>query len=205
MLRCRGPKHLPRIGLSYRQGVNQRCINTNMYRRKQEARHEEWGADWFLTADGEDGIEGSGGRANLSGASLAGVRFLGPGTDQETRGGGRIIGARPRASRTRTRSKVEGGRRRRGAATVGEEGKSRRGGAVVGQREGKGRRGGSRARGGGSVCLSAGLACDGQPHLRRGRATGWKAREGGSKGGQRHLVSAAEPRPRFVLSWNGRG
>ena len=88
---------------------------------------------------------------------------------------------------------------------MGEEGKSRRGGAVVGQREGKGRRGGSRARGGGSVCLSAGLACDGQPHLRRGRATGWKAREGGSKGGQRHLVSAAEPRPRFVLSWNGRG
>jgi len=34
---------LPRIGLSYRQGVNQRCINTNtnIYRRKEAARHEE--------------------------------------------------------------------------------------------------------------------------------------------------------------------
>ena len=32
--------------------------------------------------------------------------------------------------------------------------------------------------------MSAGLACDGQPHLRRGRATGWKAREGGREGGR---------------------
>ena len=32
---------LPRIGLSYRQGVNQRCINTYKYRRKEAARHEE--------------------------------------------------------------------------------------------------------------------------------------------------------------------
>jgi hypothetical protein len=67
---------------------------------------------------------------------------------------------------------------------VGEEGKR---GAVVGQREEE----------------EGSLACDGQPHLRRGRATGWKAKRV-SKGGQR-LLSPRLPSQDCVLSWNARG
>lgn len=77
------------------------------------------------------------------------------------------------------------------------EGKSRRGGAVVGQREEE------------EEAEAAGpeeegpSACRGWPVMANRTCAAAAQHDGkrGSKGGQRLLVSVAEPRPRFVLEW----